>query len=155
MVEMSKAGLVAELVLVFQDSISQKSDERVCAAERLGPNAELRDIEQLSENPFEIPLAQKGDVFVVALAWALKYGQAAVATYFVHNLFWQIFEDDIAPAFTHFRQADRTTIWRAIQNVYDDVLDLREDPYWIAERPAVKRRILNTDGTVSGGQQAR
>ena len=137
--KLSKDGeyLLGQLVAVFGNSRAQRHDA-------LTPSiisATLDDVEGI--NPF----AQTPDMFrkffPIVLAVGLRNEGDERTPSVLHHFLWPLFDNSPLYEIKDFDENEKLIIWKCVEHIYQNILGVGDDSYWLEHSGKMRSKILN------------
>lgn len=102
---------------------------------------DCKRIDEYGLNPLAIDDETYLSILPTILALALRFRENAIETFVAHTFLYQIFEKRLGRIITRMSRKQRNTLWTAINFVYESILDLKDDPYWIENKKRIKNAL--------------
>ena len=137
--KLSKEGqyLLGQLVAVFGNSRAQKQD----APKPSIISATLDDVEGID------PFVQTPDtfrkLFPIVLAVGLRSEADERTPSVLHHFLWPLFSDSTLYEIKDFKENEKLIIWQCVEHIYQNILGVGDDPYWLENSGTVQSKILN------------
>lgn len=94
-------------------------------------------------NPLKMSNEDFGKVLPIVLILALQDKNGQNIEQILHPYLWPIWDRVDASAFQMYDAIERSVIWSSLEYVFEEVLDLVEDPYWLENKETLEKAFEN------------